>query len=57
MPDEMEICACVYEKFTSAEIGRMLGMYREGEPAGFIMAIVGSVILLYLYRLFAARRV
>jgi len=38
-------------------IGRMLGMYREGEPAGFLMAIVGSIILLYLYRLFAARRV
>lgn len=38
-------------------LGRMLGMYREGEPAGFFMAVVGSILLLYLYRLFAARRV
>ena len=32
-------------------IGRVLGLYREGEAAGFIMAVVGAVILLGLYRL------
>jgi uncharacterized membrane protein YeaQ/YmgE (transglycosylase-associated protein family) len=33
-------------------IGRMTGMYPEGHPAGFIMALVGAVIVLYLYSLF-----
>jgi uncharacterized membrane protein YeaQ/YmgE (transglycosylase-associated protein family) len=37
-------------------LGQSLGLYREGEPVGFIMAVVGSVILLLLYRMFAGRR-
>lgn len=36
-------------------LGRSLGWYREGEPAGLIASIVGAVILLFLYRMFAAR--
>lgn len=32
-------------------IGRVLGLYREGEAAGFIMAVVGAVIVLAVYRL------
>ena len=37
-------------------IGRVMGLYREGEPAGFIMAVIGAVVLLGLYRLVAAKR-
>jgi uncharacterized membrane protein YeaQ/YmgE (transglycosylase-associated protein family) len=37
-------------------LGRMIGLYREGEPAGFFMALVGSIALLALYRLMARRR-
>ena len=32
-------------------LGRMLGLYGEGDPAGFIMAVVGSIVLLLLYRM------
>ena len=32
-------------------IGRVMGLYREGEAAGFIMAVVGAVVVLGLYRL------
>src|SRR6267378_1152335 len=32
-------------------LGRVLGLYREGEAAGFIMAVVGAVIILGIYRL------
>ncbi len=32
-------------------VGRALGWYREGEPVGFIMAVVGAVIVLALSRL------
>lgn len=37
-------------------IGQAMGLYREGEPAGFIMAVLGSILLLFLYRLFVGRR-
>jgi uncharacterized membrane protein YeaQ/YmgE (transglycosylase-associated protein family) len=36
-------------------IGRALGWYRSGEAAGFIMATVGAVLLLWVYRRFAPR--
>jgi uncharacterized membrane protein YeaQ/YmgE (transglycosylase-associated protein family) len=38
-------------------LGRSLGWYREGEPVGFIASLVGAILLLALYRLFAQRRV
>jgi uncharacterized membrane protein YeaQ/YmgE (transglycosylase-associated protein family) len=31
-------------------IGRALGLYGPGEPAGWILSIIGAVILLALYR-------
>ena len=37
-------------------VGRVLGLYREGEAAGFIMAVVGAVIVLALYRLITPYR-
>ena len=37
-------------------IGRAMGLYGEGEPAGFIMAVIGSIILLVIYRLIVGRR-
>ena len=31
-------------------LGRALGLYREGDAAGFIMAVLGALVLLVLYR-------
>jgi uncharacterized membrane protein YeaQ/YmgE (transglycosylase-associated protein family) len=31
-------------------LGKMLGIYEEGEGAGFIAATIGAVILLFIYR-------
>jgi uncharacterized membrane protein YeaQ/YmgE (transglycosylase-associated protein family) len=36
-------------------IGRALGWYEPGQAAGFIMATLGAVLLLFVYRRFAAR--
>lgn len=36
-------------------LGRSLGWYEPGEGAGLIAAIVGAVILLFLYRAFRGR--
>lgn len=37
-------------------LGRFMGFYRVGESAGFIAAVVGAIILLFLYRLVTARK-
>lgn len=31
-------------------LGRGLGWYQEGDPVGFLMAVVGAILLLILYR-------
>jgi uncharacterized membrane protein YeaQ/YmgE (transglycosylase-associated protein family) len=37
-------------------VGRLLGFYGPNEGAGFFMALVGSIVLLALYRLAIGRR-
>lgn len=37
-------------------VGRALGFYGEGEPAGFLMAFIGAIVLLLLYRMMVGRR-
>jgi len=37
-------------------LGRVMGLYREGEAAGFIMAVIGAIIILGLYRLILPSR-
>ena len=37
-------------------LGRVLGLYHEGQTAGFIMSVVGAVLLLAIYRVLANRR-
>lgn len=37
-------------------VGRALGLYGEGQAAGFIMSFIGAVILLVLYRMMSRRR-
>lgn len=37
-------------------VGRMMGLYQEGEGAGFIMATIGAILLLVLYRALVRRR-
>ena len=36
-------------------LGRVMGLYREGEAAGFIMAVVGAIVVLGIYRLVLVR--
>ncbi|HEX9954560.1 MAG TPA: GlsB/YeaQ/YmgE family stress response membrane protein [Allosphingosinicella sp.] len=37
-------------------LGNTLGWYKAGEGAGFIAAIIGAIIILFIYRLVAGRR-
>jgi uncharacterized membrane protein YeaQ/YmgE (transglycosylase-associated protein family) len=38
-------------------IGRAMGLYTAGQSAGWIMSILGAIILLALYRMVLRRRV
>jgi uncharacterized membrane protein YeaQ/YmgE (transglycosylase-associated protein family) len=42
--------------FVASYLGKAMGWYAAGEPAGFIASIVGAMLLLLLYRLIAPRR-
>jgi uncharacterized membrane protein YeaQ/YmgE (transglycosylase-associated protein family) len=37
-------------------VGRLAGLYQQDDPVGFGMAVVGSIILLWIYRVMANRR-
>lgn len=37
-------------------LGRGLGWYDDGEAAGFIMSVVGAIIVLFLYNLFMRKK-
>ena len=41
--------------FVATYIGQHLGWDREGQPAGFIGAILGAVLILIVYRLIKRR--
>jgi uncharacterized membrane protein YeaQ/YmgE (transglycosylase-associated protein family) len=36
-------------------VGRLLGFYQAGEGAGYIMATLGAVLILFVYRRMAVR--
>lgn len=31
-------------------LGRLLGWYGESDPVGFIMAVIGAILVLFVYR-------
>jgi uncharacterized membrane protein YeaQ/YmgE (transglycosylase-associated protein family) len=37
-------------------IGRVLGFYGPGQPAGFVMAVIGAIIVLGVYHFATSRR-
>jgi uncharacterized membrane protein YeaQ/YmgE (transglycosylase-associated protein family) len=36
--------------FVGSWIGRLLGLYADGQSAGFLMSLAGAIVLLILYR-------
>ncbi len=46
------ICGALLAKF----LGQALGLYAEGQPAGFIGAIIGAILLLAIYRMIKKNR-
>ena len=42
--------------FVASYLGQALGWYRPGEGAGLVGAVVGAIIVLFVYGLFAGRQ-
>ncbi len=42
--------------FVAGYLGRAVGWYEPGQPAGFIASVIGAMILLLIYRLIAGKR-
>lgn len=42
--------------FLASYLGRALGWYQEGQPAGFIFSVIGAMILLLIYRMIFGKR-
>lgn len=42
--------------FLGGWIGRAVGLYQQGQGAGFIMSLIGAIILLAIYRVIVGRR-
>lgn len=36
-------------------LGRVMGLYGEGQSAGFIMSVIGAIVLLAIYRVVRRR--
>ena len=46
----------VLGSFLGGYFGRALGWYREGESAGFLMSLLGAIVVVVLYHAIARRR-
>jgi uncharacterized membrane protein YeaQ/YmgE (transglycosylase-associated protein family) len=42
--------------FVGTFLGRVIGHYQPGESAGFIMSLIGALILLGIYHFFKSRQ-
>ena len=45
----------VVGSFLGTFIGRALSIYREGEPAGFVMSLFGAILVVMAYHAIARR--
>jgi len=41
--------------FVAGYLGRVVGWYQPGQPAGFIASIIGAMVLLLIYRMISKR--
>ena len=41
----------VVGSFIATWLGQLIGWYKEGQSAGFIMSVLGAVLLLFTYKL------
>jgi uncharacterized membrane protein YeaQ/YmgE (transglycosylase-associated protein family) len=55
-PDPMGIIATIGLGLGGSLVGGIIGEVLFGRPGGFILALIGAILLLYLYRRFGQHR-
>jgi uncharacterized membrane protein YeaQ/YmgE (transglycosylase-associated protein family) len=45
----MTILLGIAGSFLATHLGSFLGLYKQGETAGFIMSVIGALVLLVIY--------
>ena len=50
------VCLGIAGSVLGGWLGRVLGLYTAGEPAGLIMAVLGAILLLVIYRFIVTSR-
>jgi uncharacterized membrane protein YeaQ/YmgE (transglycosylase-associated protein family) len=53
----MTIALGIAGSFLAGFVGQAIGLYRMGEPVGFLMSVLGAMIVLLGYRQFSHRRI
>ncbi len=44
------ICLGIVGALVGGFIGRLLGFYQAGQSAGYIMSVIGAIVVLFIYR-------
>ncbi len=44
------ICLGIVGALVGGFIGRLLGFYQTGQSAGYIMSVIGAIVVLFIYR-------
>ena len=52
----MDIVLGIVGAVVGGWMGRMMGMYGPNQPAGFIMALIGAIVVLAIYRMAVGRK-
>lgn len=46
----MTIVLGIVGSFLAGFLGQALGLYRAGDPVGFIASVIGAMVVLFIYR-------
>jgi uncharacterized membrane protein YeaQ/YmgE (transglycosylase-associated protein family) len=52
----MTVVLGIAGSFAATYLGQLVGWYKQGENAGFLMSVIGAVILLVIYGLVAKKK-
>ena len=55
-PDPMPVWATILLGWGGSLIGGLVAWALFGRPAGFVLSVVGAIVILYLYRRFVQHR-
>jgi uncharacterized membrane protein YeaQ/YmgE (transglycosylase-associated protein family) len=46
----------IFGSIVATYLGRVIGWYQEGQSAGFLMSVIGAILLLTIYRFIRGKK-